>query len=94
MQNLCEKIKNRLSCLPYKDFQLCTEYFKKRDFESILEIAKSVFIMKIKDDAKESHNEKWKNIDVEEVQNLISDTQEYLSYMDISDVCNEEDYYE
>lgn len=85
MPNLCDKIKKGLQCLPPKDAQLCEKFFQKRDFESILDIAKSALIMKERDDAKEVHKEKWEKVDIVELQELVADTQEYLSYMDITD---------
>lgn len=91
MPNLCDKIKKGLQCLPPKDAQLCEEFYKKRDFESILDIAKSALIMKERDDAKEVHKEKWEKVDIVELQELVADTQEYLSYMDITDT---DDYYD
>lgn len=91
MLNLCDKIKKGLQCLPPKDAQLCEKFFQKRDFESILDIAKSVLIMKERDDVKEVHKEKWEKVDIVELQELVADTQEYLSYMDITDT---EDYYD
>lgn len=91
MPNLCDKIKKGLQCLPPKDAQLCEKFFQKRDFESILDIAKSALIMKERDDAKEVHKEKWEKVDIVELQELVADTQEYLSYMDITDT---EDYYD
>lgn len=92
MLNLCDKIKIKIKYLPPKDAKLCYKYLENRDFESILEIAKSVIIMKERDDAKEIHQDKWENIDIEEVQKLVSYTQEYLSYMDIS--ITSDDYYD
>lgn len=92
MPNLCDKIKKGLQCLPPKDAQLCEEFYKKRDFESILDIAKSALIMKERDDAKEVHKEKWEKVDIVELQELVVDTQEYLSYMDITDTS--EGYYD
>ena len=85
MPNLCDKIKKGLQCLPPKDAQLCEKFFQKRDFESILDIAISALIMKERDDAKEVHKEKWEKVDIVELQELVADTQEYLSYMDITD---------
>lgn len=92
MPSLCDKIKSKLSCLPPKDAQLCEEYFEKRDFESILEIAKSDLIMKERDDAKSVHQDKWKDIDAGEIQELIADTTEYLSCMGVSCFSDDEYY--
>lgn len=92
MLNLCDKIKNGLQCLPPKDVQLCEKFFQNRDFESILDIAKSALIMKERDDAKEVHKEKWEKVDIVQLQELVADTQEYLSYMDITDIS--EGYYD
>lgn len=94
MQNLCNKIKSKLSCLPPNDAQLCEKYLEKRDFESVLEIAKSDLIMKERDDSKEVHQDKWKNIDTEEIRELIADTIEYLSGMGISCFSDEDEYYD
>lgn len=92
MPNLCDKIKNGLKCLPPKDAQLCEKFFQNRDFESILDIAKSALIMKERDVVKEVHKDKWEKVDIGELQELVADTQEYLSYMDITDIS--EDYYD
>lgn len=94
MPSLCDKIKNKLSCLPPKDAQLCERYFEKRDFESILEIAKSDLVMKERDDAKSVHQDKWKDIDAGEIQELIADTTEYLSCMGVSCFSDDDEYYD
>lgn len=94
MKDLCNKIKSKLSCLPPKDAQLCEKYFEKRDFESILEIAKSDCIMKERDSTKSVHQDEWKNIDSVEIQELIADIIEYLSYMDVSCFSDEDEYYD
>lgn len=94
MPSLCDKIKSKLSCLPPKDAQLCGKYFEKRDFESILEIAKSDLVMKERDDAKSVHQDKWKDIDAGEIQELIADTTEYLSCMGVSCFSDDDEYYD
>ena len=94
MPSLCDKINNKLSCLPPKDAQLCEKYFEKRDFESILEIAKSDLVMKERDDAKSVHQDKWKDIDAGEIQELIADTTEYLSCMGVSCFSDDDEYYD
>lgn len=94
MPSLCDKIKSNLSCLPSKDAKLCEVFFAKRDFQSILDIAKSALTMKELDDAKEVHKEKWEKVDIDTLQELVLDTQEYLSYIDVSDFSLEEDYYD
>ena len=94
MQSLYDKIKEGIKCLPPKDVQLCEKYLEKRDFQSILEIAKSDLIMKDNDDLKEIHQEKWEKLDVATLEELIGDTTEYLSYMGISELDNDDDYYE
>lgn len=93
MPNLCARIKNGLNCLPPKDAELCRKYYDKRDFESILEIAKSALVMKRRDDIKEVHKEKWEKIDMGDLEQLVGDTQEYLDFLDISESLDEEDYY-
>lgn len=94
MQNLCDKIKSKLKCLPPKDARLCEKYFEKRDFESILAIAKSDLIMKERDDANTEHKKKWEDIDVVELQELVVCTQDYISYINILDTPDIEDYYD
>lgn len=94
MPSLCDKIKSKLSCLPPKDAQLCEKYFEERDFESILEIAKSDLVMKERDDAKSVHQDKWKDIDAGEIQELIADTTEYLSCMGVSCFSDDDEYYD
>ena len=94
MQNLCEIIKNKLSCLPPEDVKICERYFENRDFISILEIAKSVLIMKEKDAIKDVHQEKWEKVDTGELQELITSIQEYVSFIDVPEFYSEKDYYD
>lgn len=89
MPNLYNKIKSKIQYLPPKDASLCYEYLRNRDFESILDITESAIKMKERDNAKEVHQEKWKNIDVGELQKLMAYTQEYISLLDISDLIND-----
>lgn len=91
MQSLYDRIKDGIKCLPLKDRKICEKYLEERNFQSILEIAESDLIMKDADDLKETHQEKWENLDVANLEELIGNTKEYLSYMDI-DLDN--DYYD
>lgn len=89
MSQLCQKIKQNLCCLPHKDEELCNQFFANRNFEELLEIAKSCLIMKRRDMRKEVHKEKWENIDVDKLEQLVLDIKEYTSYLDISEFCRE-----
>lgn len=92
MKNLYDRIKEGIKCLPPKDKQLCEKYLEQRNFQSILEIAESDLIMKDNDDLKEEHQEKWQSLDVATLEELIGDTKEYLSYMEID--LDEDNYYD
>ena len=94
MSLLCQKIQENLQCLPPKDKELCEKFFKTRDFESLYSIVKSCLIMKRRDDNKDTHKEKWINVDRDKLEQLTLDIGEYLSYLDISDFNNdlEEEY--
>lgn len=50
--------------------------------------------MKRRDDNKDTHKEKWINVDRDKLEQLTLDIGEYLSYLDISDFNNdlEEEY--
>lgn len=93
MPNLCNEISKKINCLPHKDIKICKEYFKKRDFESILEIAESALTMKKRDISKQVHQKKWEKIDILDLEELVYLTREYLSYLDI-DVDNNDEYYD
>ena len=50
--------------------------------------------MKERDDAKSVHQDKWKDIDAGEIQELIADTTEYLSCMGVSCFSDDDEYYD
>ena len=89
-----QRIKDNLKCLPPKDFDLCVEFLKKRDFEKLQEIVESCLIMKKRDDYKDTHKEKWINVNREKLEQLTLDVREYISYLDFPDYFNNyDDYY-
>lgn len=93
MSNLYNKIKDKLNCLPIKDARLCNKYFEERNFESILEIVKSDLVMREKEISNPKYQNKWQDIDVLELEDLMVNIQDYLSEMGIS-YLTEEDYNE
>lgn len=92
MNNLYQRIQDNISCLPLKDKQLCEQFIQQRDFERAYSLVSSALYMKEQDDRKEVHKEKWVNVDLASLQALNADILEYMSYLDISDVTNEEYY--
>ena len=94
MNQLYQRIKDNLECLPPKDKILCDQFLEKRDFEKLQEIVESCLIMKKRDDYKDTHKEKWINVDRDRLEQLTLDVREYTSYLDFPDYFNnyEDDY--
>ena len=89
MNQLCQKIKQNLCCLPPKDEELCNQFFTNRNFEGIMEIVKSCLIMKRMDMHKETHKKKWENVDINKLEELVFYVEEYATYLDISEFYKE-----
>lgn len=95
MNNLYQRIQQGIQCLPRKDKELCEKFLKQRNFEGILEIAQSDLTMKNRDSLKETPFSKWKDVDAGKLQELVYNTMEYLTYLDIPDdsYCDDDLYY-
>lgn len=83
--NLTQRIRIGLKCLPPKDYDLASNFLKNRNFESLAEIVESCFLLKIADDAKDVHKEKWSNINIDDLIELRANLLEYISYLDVPD---------
>lgn len=81
MNNLYQRIKHNLQCLPPRDAELCKQFLERRDFEKLCEIVKSCLFMKKRDDHKALHKEKWLNVDRDKLEQLVLDVIEYSSYL-------------
>lgn len=92
MSNLYKKLERGIQCLPPKDAQLSADYLKKRDFNRLREIVESCYTMKLMDDNKEVHTEKWVNVDEQKLFELRFNLMEYMSYLDVPD--NSDELYE
>lgn len=82
MNNLYQRIKNGISCLPESDREIASNLIHKRDFESLLELVSSCLTMKKKDSNKEVPSPKWEVIDANALEVLELDISEYISYLD------------
>ena len=89
MNQLYQRIKQNLQCLPPKDVELCNQFLRNRQFENLLEIVESCLIMKKRDDYKDVHKDKWLNVDRGQLEQLTLDVREYTSYLDLSDISND-----
>ena len=93
MNELYQRIKQGLQCLPPKDTELCGQFLKNRDFEKLRDIVESCLIMKKRDDHRDVHKDKWVNVDRGQLEQLTLDVREYTSYLDLSDISNDLDTY-
>lgn len=82
MNQLCQRIKQNLHCLPPKDEELCNQFLINRELEKLREIVESCLIMKRRDDNKDTHSEKWINVDREQLEQLTLDVKEYTMHLD------------
>lgn len=85
MNQLYQKIRENLQCLPPKDKELCEKFLEKKDFISLREIVDSCIYMKKKDLKRNVHREKWTGIDLGKLEELDIDILDYTSCLDIPD---------
>lgn len=93
MNELYQRIKQGLQCLPPKDTELCSGFLENRDFEKLRDIVELCLVMKKRDDYRSVHRDKWVNIDRGQLEQLTLDVREYTSYLDLSDISNDLDEY-
>lgn len=93
MNELYQRIKQGLQCLPPKDTELCSGFLENRDFEKLRDIVESCLVMKKRDAYRSVHRDKWVNIDRGQLEQLTLDVREYTSYLDLSDISNDLDEY-
>lgn len=93
MNELYQRIKQGLQCLPPKDTELCSGFLENRDFEKLRDIVESCLVMKKRDDHRSVHRDKWVNVDRGQLEQLTLDVREYTSYLDLSDISNDLDEY-
>lgn len=93
MNELYQRIKQGLQCLPPKDTELCSGFLENRDFEKLRDIVESCLVMKNRDDYRSVHRDKWVNVDRGQLEQLTLDVREYTSYLDLSDISNDLDEY-
>ena len=89
MNELYQRIKQGLQCLPLKDTELCSGFLENRDFEKLRDIVESCLVMKKRDDYRSIHRDKWVNVDRGQLEQLTLDVREYTSYLDLSDISND-----
>lgn len=89
MNELYQRIKQGLQCLPPKDTELCSGFLENRDFEKLRDIVESCLVMKKRDDCRSVHRDKWVNVDRGQLEQLTLDVREYTSYLDLSDISND-----
>ena len=91
--NLLQRIKEELSYLPPKDKKLCEQFLKDREFNNILDIVSSCIVMKTRDNMKESHSAKWETINLDNLEKLRLDVEEYMDYGRFPEDIDEYNYY-
>lgn len=93
MSNLYQTLQEEIKCLPPKDYALAVKLLNERKFEPLYEIVDSCYKLKLADDAREVHKEKWQQVNVDDLLELRADLTEYMSYLDIPDNTDEYDEY-
>lgn len=83
MSSLYQKIQEGIKVLPSKDAKLCEKFLENREFDKVTEIVKSCIYMKEKDDLSDVHKDKWVNIDIGDLEQLMSSIIEYTSYLEL-----------
>lgn len=89
MNNLYQLIQQNIQCLPKKDEELCDNFLKNRELDKVQEIAESCLIMKKRSNYKNLSENKWKNVDIDQLEKLVLYVREYNSYLNIYDFSND-----
>lgn len=89
MNQLYQRIRQNLKCLPPKDAALCNQFLEHRELLKLREIVESCLFMKKRDDYNDIHKEKWLKVDRGQLEQLTLDVREYTSYLDLFDISDD-----
>lgn len=92
MEQLLDKIKRLSKSLPEGDIKFAEKYIKSREFDKLLEIVESDIYMVQQNKSLEHPKEKFANINLEELLRLRVAVDEYMSFLEIPDNSDNNDW--
>lgn len=92
MEQLLDKIKRLSKSLPEGDIKFAEKCIKSREFDKLLEIVESDIYMVQQNKSLEHPKEKFANINLEELLRLRVAVDEYMSFLEIPDNSDNNDW--
>lgn len=92
MEQLLDKIRRLSKSLPEGDIKFAEKYIENREFDKLLEIVESDIYMVQQNKLVEHPKEKFANINLEELLGLKSAVDEYMSFLEIPDSSDNDDW--
>ena len=92
MEQLLDKIKRLSKSQPEGDIKFAEKYIKSREFDKLLEIVESDIYMVQQNKSLEHPKEKFANINLEELLRLRVAVDEYMSFLEIPDNSDNNDW--
>lgn len=92
MEQLLDKIRRLSKSLPEGDIKFAKKYIESREFDKLLEIVESDIYMVQQNKLVEHPKEKFANINLEELLGLKSAVDEYMSFLEIPDSSDNDDW--
>ena len=92
MEQPLDKIRRLSKSLPERDIKFAEKYIESREFDKLLEIVESDIYMVQQNKSLEHPKEKFANINLEELLRLRVAVDEYMSFLEIPDNSDNNDW--
>ena len=92
MEQPLDKIRRLSRSLPKSDIKFAEKYIANREFDKLLEIVESDIYLVQQNESLEHPNEKFVNIDLEELFDLRNAVDEYMSFLEVPNNSDNDDW--
>lgn len=92
MEQPLNKIRKLSKSLPESDIKFAEKYITSREFDKLLEIVESDIYLVQQNQLLENPKEKYANIDLEELLELKDAVDEYMSFLEVPDNSDDDDW--
>ena len=92
MEQPLNKIRRLSKSLPEDDIKFAEKYIASREFDKLLEIVESDIYLVQQNQLLENPKEKYTNIDLEELLELKDAVDEYMSFLEVPDNSDDDDW--
>lgn len=92
MEQPLDKIRRLSKSLPEGDIKFAEKYIASREFDKLLEIVESDIYLVQQNESLEHPKEKFANIDLEELWELRVAVDEYMSFLEVPDNSDDDDW--